>query len=179
MEIELTKGLTTTVDKCDEDLQDYKWCTSFRRKNDPATAYAMRWNGTEFRYMHKEIVERIISRPLEPGECVDHKNRNTLDNCRCNLRLSNKSLNGANRGIPKNNTSGFKGVYRKGNKWRAQIKCNGERRHLGYFDTPEDAARAYDAAAVAAFGEFAYLNFPEEWTLPVAVEELVEVALAV
>jgi hypothetical protein len=60
----------------------------------------------------------------------------------------------------KNNTSGFKGVSRKKNRWLAQIWINNVIHRLGAYDTPEDAARAYDAAALKAWGTDCYLNFP-------------------
>lgn len=62
------------------------------------------------------------------------------------------------------NKSGFKGVFfsRAAQKWTAQIKLDGKSGHLGLFTTPEDAARAYDKAAFAAWGSDCYLNFPAE-----------------
>lgn len=86
-------------------------------------------------------------------ETVDHRNGDTLDNRRSNLRIATKVQNGRNR-----RTDGFKGVSVSGDKWRAKIG----QRHLGLFPTREAAARAYDAAAEVLFGEFARLNFPVE-----------------
>lgn len=64
----------------------------------------------------------------------------------------------------KNNTSGYKGVsFRKDRGvWRATIKVNGKNMSLGVFDCAEKAARAYDAAAIAAWGDCCYLNFPNQ-----------------
>ncbi len=88
-----------------------------------------------------------------------------LDCRRANLRLATHKQNAANRGPQKNNTSGFKGVaFDKKNgthPWMAFFKLDGIRHHLGYFATPEEAARVYDAAAREAWGAFAYQNFPE------------------
>ena len=75
--------------------------------------------------------------------------------------LATKSQNAAN--TPKL-VGNFKGVnWRpKSRRWRASIKVNDRHQHLGYFDTEPEAARAYDLAAIEVFGEFAFLNFPEE-----------------
>ena len=91
---------------------------------------------------------------------ADHVNRNGLDNRRINLRPATYAQNGANRALLRNNTSGYKGVHwdRRGRKWRAQIKVNDRSRYLGLFTDPVDAARAYNRAAMEAFGEFAWLN---------------------
>jgi hypothetical protein len=68
-----------------------------------------------------------------------------------------------NDGWRKRNRSGYRGVYydRQARKWRAQIHPAGQsKRHLGYFETPEQAARSYDSAARAAWPDGCYLNFP-------------------
>lgn len=92
---------------------------------------------------------------------VDHINGDGLDNRRANLRPATPSQNSANRGPASNNTSGYKGVslYRRTGRWRASVGIDGAQHHLGYFTEPIDAARAYDAAALHHFGEFARLNF--------------------
>jgi hypothetical protein len=92
---------------------------------------------------------------------VDHINRNPSDNRICNLRLASKSTNSMNRvAVSKH---GFKGIGKsRGGKFESYIGSSRTktRRHLGTFDTLEDAAKAYDAAAIEIYGEFALLNFP-------------------
>lgn len=102
--------------------------------------------------------------PIPGGYHIDHKNYDQFDLTSDNLRLATRTQNGANRRIQKNNTSGFKGVTwaKKQKKWRAQIRFDQINRHIGYFDSKSEAAKAYDAKARELFGEFARLNFPHE-----------------
>ena len=94
---------------------------------------------------------------------IDHINRKRDDNRIENLRTATKSQNRHYAGLGKSNRSGFRGVhFSKTDKygkerWRAQIKINGHRIHIGYFDIPEAAHEAYQAAAKHYFGDFAYL----------------------
>lgn len=137
----------------DADLAELSW--SVQKKN--SVIYAVARNKKTMQYMHRVIMERILGRKLKRNEHVDHINGDGLLNTRDNLRLANKSLNAMNVGIKSNNTSGYKGVtwHKRYNKWVSQIGINGENKHLGYFDTPEDAYKAYCDAADVFHGEFA------------------------
>ena len=99
-----------------------------------------------------------------PKEEIDHRDLNGLNNAWINLREANSSQNNANRGKLITNTSGFKGVSwsKWANKYKAYIRINNKRKHLGYFKDLIKAAQAYDSAALQYFGEFARLNFPRE-----------------
>lgn len=98
-----------------------------------------------------------------PSEFIDHINRNKTDNRMENLRTATKRDNESNKPATSRNSTGYKGVHWRGDakKYRAVIRENGKRKSLGYFETAEEAARAYDEAARTIFGNFAYLNFPE------------------
>lgn len=91
---------------------------------------------------------------------VDHRDGNTMNYRRRNLRICLRSQNMANIKAHKDSTSGFKGVsWRKSaNKWEARIMVSGKRYELGRFKTAEEAASAYNQAALKFFGSFARLN---------------------
>lgn len=102
------------------------------------------------------------------GMDVDHIDGDKGNNAIDNLRLASRSQNAANAsGLRKNNTSGFRGVslHRRIGRWEARIIVEGVVHHLGYHETAEEAARAYDRACYRLNGQFAYLNFPEERSL--------------
>lgn len=95
-----------------------------------------------------------------PAEQLDHINCNPADNRIDNLRLLCGAINSANAKKRNDNTSGFKGVvfHTRSEKFYAQICINGRIRHLGSFPWASLAARAYDAAATEAWGEYALTN---------------------
>lgn len=111
---------------------------------------------------------RIDSKPVRlhrfllgpAGKYVDHWDLNKLNNRRENLRKASGSQNLMNTGLTKSNATGFKGVSAYQNRWRARIRAHDVTTFLGYFQTKEEAARAYDTAARRLHGAFARLNFP-------------------
>jgi hypothetical protein len=146
--VKLTQNKRAIVD--DEDfyfINQYKWHFNGR--------YAVRNNpprGSKLIRMHRIIAD------APDGVEVDHINGDRLDNRKSNLRLCNHSENGKNISISKINTSGYKGVSKNGNCWRARIRVDGKLISLGYFREKTDAAMAYNHAAKKYFGEFAKLN---------------------
>lgn len=106
-------------------------------------------------------MHRIVMSATSKFE-VDHINHNTLDNRDANLRLCNRSQNVANIRA-RNSESGYKGVSlnKESEFWHARISEKGTTLKLGVFETPEEAAWAYDVQAYRIHGEFACLNFPE------------------
>lgn len=89
---------------------------------------------------------------------VDHIDRNKLNNQRENLRFCTQQQNILNRGMQKNNTSGFRGVKMNRNFIVAQIRVGGKTIHIGTFKTKKDAAIAYDKVAIQYHGEYAMTN---------------------
>lgn len=150
MPIHLPSGHTAIVD-----MQDYAMTLAYRwhlmRKTGRNTGYVQGRleGGGPVITLHRLILGF-------PEVHVDHINRDTLDNRRSNLRLATRQQNAAN--APTRNKTGFKGVTAFRDKWR--VRSAGK--YIGLYDTPEEAARAYDEIALVEYGEFAYLNFPKE-----------------
>lgn len=93
------------------------------------------------------------------GGTTDHINRDRLDNRRANLRKCDQAQNSRNTTLAKNNTSGFKGVQKTPEgRWKARITHNRKEIRIGHYDTREEAAAAYNAAALVLHGDFASPN---------------------
>jgi|WetSurMetagenome_2_1015567.scaffolds.fasta_scaffold52028_2 hypothetical protein len=109
---------------------------------------------------NKEIVMHRFILNAKRGEIVDHKNRNSLDNRKENLRIVTNQQNIWNQKLHRDNTSGYIGVHwnKRDKRWLAYIKYNNKMLYLGYFKDKIEAALAYNNKAKELRGEFAYLN---------------------
>lgn len=112
-------------------------------------------------YGHKYRAHRLawlyVYGSMPEGE-IDHINRIKTDNRIENLRLAANIENARNKSIPSTNKSGAKGVSWKSanRKWCAQIRVNGRPKHLGLFESIEEASKAYEQVAQAIHGDFYY-----------------------
>lgn len=131
------------LDKEDENLlKKHKWY--LKDGNYPTTTI----KGKNI-YIHHMI--------LNTNQLIDHKNRNPLDNRRCNLRYATKSTNAMNSKLRKDNTSGIKGVSwnKEKEKWEVYITKNKKTIKLGYFENIKYAALYRANKEEELFGEFA------------------------
>lgn len=113
--------------------------------------YATCWTDGTYKRMHNILLST---------NGVDHKDRDKLNNRINNLRPATDSQNRINSPAHKDNKSGYKGVSfcRHTGKWQVKISYLYNRKFIGRFTSKEEAALAYNKAAIKYFGEFAYLN---------------------
>lgn len=141
--ISLTQGYKAIVDDEDyEYLNQYKWFAHRNGRN----VYAER-NSTYIKGQKRKTIGMHTEIIKPTNQEIDHINGNGLDNRRANLRVCEHKNNSKNRKLNINNTSGYKGVHKYQNKWRAEIRNDGIRIYLGVFSTRQEAAEAYAAAA--------------------------------
>jgi hypothetical protein len=162
MEVKLTNtDSVVLIDDCDlEEVFKFKWSCDGK--------YAVRYisyrkeDGSIKKgkiYMHRAILN------AGPSDIVDHRDFNTMDNRRSNIRVCDKSQNSTNRIKKKkkdgsNYSSKYKGVYfsNKDQRWVAHAKLNGRHKFIGQRKTELEAAELYNKYAAEVYGEFALLN---------------------
>lgn len=152
-------GLFAVVDLIDAyTVSKYRWYPHKKGNNVYARTILVREDGSS----HRMRMHVLIMQPPEGME-VDHKDRDGLNNRRENLRLATPTQNRTNS-RQRDSGSLYRGVQWEDDRarWRAAINADGKKIRLGRYKTPEEAARAYDAAARKLHGEFASLNFPDE-----------------
>jgi|SRR5215472_12210966 len=154
--IALTQGKYALVDDDDyEWLSQWKWCARMQPRSQKFYAFRNEYLG-DYRHTTVAMARAILGLTPGDGFIADHRNHNTLDNQRSNLRKATKGQNQHNRGKSGNNTSGYKGAFRIHNgTYTAQICVNRKQHYLGTYPTALEAHKAYCKAAKAHHGEFA------------------------
>lgn len=158
-EIHSKKFGTHVVEIDDEDAEkvaQYTWHVHYCYRNGQPVLKGVRTDDVKNGKKRKLLLHRLIC----AGSVIDHKDGNVLNNRKKNLRGCSTAENACNTQKYKQNTSGFKGVswHKHVNRFAAQIGSSNKKIHLGYFDTAEEAASAYNKAALKYHGEFARLN---------------------
>ena len=142
--------------ECIFDKEDYwkYWHYGFSLTNDGAGFYYVQLNSKPYR--NKRFSRVLLNAP--PDLIVDHKDRNTLNNCKDNLRIATLSQSAANRKSTWGDNK-YQGVYKhKWNSYRVTISVEGKRIYLGCFPSEKFAAEVYRQAQIKYFGEFACLK---------------------
>lgn len=161
-EIPLTQGQVAFVDEEDyERVFALSWYAVYTKHSFYARrAVPRNESGNQ---LHLPMPNFILNLPV--GQKVDHIDGNGLNNTRSNLRSATTQQNGRNRRKQAGRSSRYKGVcwHLRDKGWQASIRYNSKNKgYLGLFESEIAAAKAYDAAAVKYFSEFARLNFPIE-----------------
>jgi hypothetical protein len=156
--IPLSKGKVTIISQADGDLTEYSW--HYNTSDGYAQRQVERDGKTKHIFLHRIIGERILNRLLTREDFIEHINGDKLDNRRENILPMTASERSQRRKTSKLKTLGYKGIFyhKNRNNYEARITIHGHRKSLGSYLTPEEAARAYNEAARAYYGEKARLN---------------------
>ncbi len=159
--VPLTKGYEAVIDAADVSLVEGRLWRAMEvrdRLGEIKVVYATAQrsrseHGPMTIYMHR-VIFGASSAPT-----IDHQDTDGLNNRRYNLREASAAQNARNRKTHRNNSSGAKGVIwnKARGKWQAYIRANGNAKHLGLFDSRDEAAAAYATASANLHGEFGRL----------------------
>jgi hypothetical protein len=148
------------LDDCDADLlEGVTWGAHFVRGGVPHCI--SRQVGRSAILLHHEVMKRVHpSIKFDRYVVCDHISGNPFDCTRQNLRVCSNKQNAQNRQQKRNSSVRHPGVYliKETGRWRALIIPNGERIHLGVYDTVEEAIAVRKDAEIKHFGEFAFSN---------------------
>ena len=158
LDSEIYEGLTN-----DAYLQKIDFINNLRKHSSGCAVFQKSWRNKdgsykiETIYLHRYIAEKFLHKPDDPKQnLVGAKNGNKLD-CRLeNLEWRTRSKSSRNRKTT--SKTGYTGVYQENKKFRAIITIGGKAVHIGMFNTPEEAAEAYNSKATEIYGEDARLN---------------------
>jgi len=160
-EIPLTQGQVAMVDDEDyERVSEFKWYAHWDLRGRTYTARRGKLvSESEDGKLGHIFLHRFVM-DVPKGAEIDHRDHDTLNDQKSNLRICTHSQNNMNKLKWKGCSSRFKGVSWKKErlKWRAQIQKDNKQHHLGYFNSEEESALAYNKAASKIFGDFAVLN---------------------
>lgn len=162
-EISLTQGKVTLVDG-----EDYEWLLGWKWHawREPKSGLFYAKSSILYDEKRRPIsMARLLMNPAK-GQLVDHRDRNTLNNQRLNLRICDYSENAMNKIHPRNG-SHFRGVYFISDKlkkpFRTYLKFRGVHYQGGYHATAEEAALAYDKLVMKHCPDFGVLNHCPEF----------------
>jgi hypothetical protein len=129
-----TKHIVSVDDEDWDQVSKHTWCVYYQNGYLKGVQTNVRENGKQTTLR----LHQLIMGPVPPEyDSIDHIDRNTLNNCRANLRFATQRGQNINQGMRSNNISGVKGVCweKKANKWRAVI----DHKHVGYYTSFEKA----------------------------------------
>lgn len=149
-------GHSLIIDDEDSHLLNIKWHLVRHKKSGEKLYVQSALKGRTVK-----IHRLILGLNNKDKNVVDHRNGNTLDNRKQNLRICTTAQNAWNQSLRSNNVSGYKGVsyVKRKKRYCATIGFNGQNIWLGFHNSKEMAAVAYDNKAKELYGDFAKLNF--------------------
>ena len=148
----------------DDYLKRIDFINNLRRHSSGCAVFQKTWKRadgsykTETIYLHRLLAEKfLLDQKQGSKKLVGAKNGDKLD-CRLeNLHYRSRSPT-ASRQRKTSSKTGYTGVYKEHNRYRAVISIKGKSVHLGMFDTAEEAALAYNKVSKELYGEEGKVN---------------------